>query len=124
MSRPSSGYDYTFVRVEDFDSAKKLSIAKGCNKTVKTLYPPEDKLTTPNMCVIGCWRISWDRVGRTDLIGQFPTCLKRLFRTEDKDCQSQAISRTAHSSTCLFGAHRLRRHTRRERCTLREVLRR
>src|SRR5437762_13788632 len=46
-----SGYDFTFVRVEDFDSAKKISIAKGCNKTVKTLYPTADKLTTPNMCV-------------------------------------------------------------------------
>lgn len=63
MSVPSSGYDYTFVRVEDFDYAKKISIAEGCNKTVKTLYPPEDKLTTPNMCVSGVHpRSTMDRV--------------------------------------------------------------
>jgi hypothetical protein len=51
MSRPSSGYDYTFVRVEDFDCAKKISIAETCNGSVKTLLSQEDKLTTPNMCL-------------------------------------------------------------------------
>ena len=51
MSRPSSGYDYTFVRVEDFDYAKEISIAETCNDSVKTLFPLEDKLTTLNMCL-------------------------------------------------------------------------
>jgi hypothetical protein len=51
MSRPSSGYDYTFVRVEDFDYAKEISIAETCNDSVKTLLPLEDKLTTLNMCL-------------------------------------------------------------------------
>ncbi len=51
MSRPSSGYDYTFVRVEDFDYAKEISIAETCNDSVKTLFPLKDKLTTLNMCL-------------------------------------------------------------------------
>jgi Fe-S-cluster-containing dehydrogenase component len=51
MSRPSSGYDYTFVRVEDFDYAKEISIEETCNDSVKTLLSQEDKLTTPNMCL-------------------------------------------------------------------------
>jgi hypothetical protein len=51
MSRPSSGYDYTFVRVEDFDYAKEISIAETCNDSVKTLFPLKDILTTLNMCL-------------------------------------------------------------------------
>jgi len=51
MSCPSSGYDYTFVRVEDFDYVKKISIAETCNESVKTLFDSKDKRTTPNMCI-------------------------------------------------------------------------
>jgi hypothetical protein len=108
MSLLPSGYDYTFVRVEDFDSAKKISIAKGCNKTVKTLYPPADKLTTPNMCVnrISRGNSSPARVFDFSHVGSEVTCLHIKYSGQaprwrlNSDLAAKRRKNAAHSASC------------------------
>lgn len=84
MSRPSSGYDYTFVRVEDFDCAKKISIAETCNGSVKTLLSQEDKLTTPNMCL--------NRIARGDSSFRTSRIGRARWKVSTHECPPQPRS--------------------------------